>query len=92
MLATAPDAQVRDGKRAVEFATRACALAGWDQPVFLETLAAAYAESGEFQSAVEWQTKAMAVESDDLEGQQERLERYRNEKAYRQKAKSNSQK
>jgi tetratricopeptide (TPR) repeat protein len=58
LLATCPDAKHRDGKRAIESATRACELTGWKDPYKLATLAAAYAESGNFPKAIEWQQTA----------------------------------
>jgi tetratricopeptide (TPR) repeat protein len=59
LLATCPDAEVRDGKRAVELATRACQLSGWRDANDLENLAAGYAECGQFDKAVRWQTEAL---------------------------------
>ena len=59
LLATCPDAGHRDGKRAVELATRACKLSGWKDANDLENLAAGYAECGQFDQAVKWQTKAL---------------------------------
>jgi tetratricopeptide (TPR) repeat protein len=56
--ATCPEEKHRDGKRAVESATKACELTKWNQPKYLETLAAGYAEVADFESAVDWQTKA----------------------------------
>ena len=52
MLAACPEAKYRDGQRAVESATRACELTVWQQPGCLDTLAAAYAEAGDFDAAV----------------------------------------
>ncbi len=62
--ATCPDEQHRDGKKAVESATRACELTKWNEPAYLESLAAACAEEGNFDSAVKWQTRAIELYSD----------------------------
>lgn len=54
-LATCPDASVRDGKRAVELLTPAM-----DQSAqMLDTLAAAWAENGDFERATEYQRMAV---------------------------------
>jgi tetratricopeptide (TPR) repeat protein len=58
ILATCRDAQFRNGKVAVESAKRACELDNWGADS-IATLAAAYAESGDYPSAVRWQTKAV---------------------------------
>lgn len=49
--ATASDADLRDGKEALEFAQHAIRFGG-ENPVVLRTLAAAQAESGQFEAAV----------------------------------------
>ncbi len=63
-LATATDPKVRDGKAAVEFATKACELTAWKQPTYLDTLAAAYAEAGDFDTSVRRQIEAISLLND----------------------------
>lgn len=76
---TCPDPDVRNGVRARECATRACELTDWLDPSYLDTLAAAYAECGEFEEAVKWQEKAIEnVTAPELAADyQSRLELYR---------------
>ncbi|MGA3266327.1 MAG: tetratricopeptide repeat protein [Verrucomicrobiota bacterium] len=52
VLATCPQASRRNGNQAVALAQRANQLAGDGNPLFLGTLAAAYAEAGRFPEAV----------------------------------------
>jgi tetratricopeptide (TPR) repeat protein len=61
VLATAPDTSIRDGIRAVEFAQQAMELSGGNDPKFLRTLAAAYAESGRFSEAITTAKQAMMI-------------------------------
>jgi tetratricopeptide (TPR) repeat protein len=61
VLATCPDPRIRKGKEAVALATRACELSEWKTPHFLDTLAAAYAEAGDFRSAIAYEQKAISM-------------------------------
>jgi tetratricopeptide (TPR) repeat protein len=60
-LATSPHDAFRDGKRAIELATRACELSAWKDADCLDTLAAAHAEAGDFDQAVGIQEQAIAL-------------------------------
>ena len=86
VYATCPDDQFRDGARAVRLATRACELSGWTDAEKLSTLAAAYAEAGDFEQALKYQQKAMdlhAGNAEFLKTAEPRLELYRDNKPYR---------
>ncbi|PYK65628.1 MAG: hypothetical protein DME50_08125 [Verrucomicrobia bacterium] len=52
LLATHPDSKSRDGTESVRLAERACALTERRIPALLDTLAAAYAEGGDFPRAI----------------------------------------
>jgi hypothetical protein len=52
LFATYPDSDARDGAEAVRLAERACALTDRRLPALLATLAAAYAETGDFSRGV----------------------------------------
>ena len=59
ILATCPEASLRDGKKAVELAWQANALTGGENLTILHTLAAAFAEAGRFSEAVETAQRAL---------------------------------
>lgn len=83
-LATCPDEVFRDGTKAVEYATRACELTEWRKSFYFDTLAAAYAEVGDFESAVTWQTKSLGgARQSQIEEFRKRLELYKAKKPYR---------
>jgi len=52
LLATCPEPSVRNGKRAVDLAQQANEVTGGNIPQILGTLAAAWAESGQFKEAI----------------------------------------
>ncbi len=91
VLATHPDGQYRNGVEAVQLAGRACELTGYGQPIFIGTLAAAYAEAGEYEKAVETGEQACKLaaslgQTNLVEKNRELVGRYRNREAYREGA------
>ena len=84
LLATCPDGEIRDGRRAVTIATRGCELSGWRNVHTLSILAAAHAEAGEFAEAVKWQTRAIELVPPRAQHElRQRLELYQAGKPYR---------
>jgi tetratricopeptide (TPR) repeat protein len=61
VLATSPDASIRNGAKAVELARQADQLAGGKNPELAATLAAAYAEAGQFTEAITAAQRAMQL-------------------------------
>ena len=61
LLATSPDAAVRNGAEAVRLAEQGCRLTDYKQAQMLGTLAAAYAEAGRFTEAVTTAQKAIEL-------------------------------
>ena len=60
-LSTCPDASLRNGAKAIELAQKADQLAGGQNPIFIRTLAAAYAENGRFNDAIETAQRALQL-------------------------------
>jgi tetratricopeptide (TPR) repeat protein len=85
VLATSPDEKLRDGPRAIKLATEACQLTAYNQAHILSTLAAAYAETGDFENARKWSAKAVELGGKEhLEQMKKELESYRDNKPWRE--------
>ena len=88
LKATNEDERLRDGATAVLLAKRACELTGYDDPTFLDTLAAAYAEAGRYEEAIQTEQKAIAFALSLKQGEpvsvlEERIQLYRSYRPYR---------
>ncbi len=59
--ATCPNATFRNGQQAVKDAKAACSIMIWKDEHTIDTLAVAYAEIGDFNSAVQYVAQALAV-------------------------------
>lgn len=85
LLSTSPEQTVRDGNRAVKLAYEACTITNGKEPYCLTTLAAAYAEAGDFTSAIQWQTQAMLrAPVSSRAALQSRLSLYRRSRPFRE--------
>lgn len=96
VLATTPKDELRDGERAVELGIKACEATKYEAAHILSTLAAGYAESGDFETARKWAAKAVEAEvadetkenTEQLEQLKLELESYKNEKPWREEQKT----
>jgi tetratricopeptide (TPR) repeat protein len=85
LQATCPDEHYRNGRAALENATKACEHYQWKYWKGLETIAAAYAEIGDFDNAVKWAEKTIELApKEERQTAKEYLELYRSHKPYRQ--------
>lgn len=89
ILATHPDPKLRSASESLELANRVCQATNYDKPEYLDTLAAALAEAGQFDEAVHTARKAAELAlsggQDELARQlAQRLERYQSKQAFRQ--------
>jgi tetratricopeptide (TPR) repeat protein len=76
-LATSMNPDMLDIEKALAFSNRACELADWKNPYFLDTLATVYAEAGRFEDAAHWEAKAVELLPKDDEEAKETEKKYR---------------
>lgn len=87
LLATSPEPSLRNGTEAVALAKQACELTEWKAWTVIRTLAAAYAETGDFTQAVKYQKQTLSMPRfTDSERKEEegRLALYQAHKPYRE--------
>jgi tetratricopeptide (TPR) repeat protein len=89
LKATAPDDKYRNASESINLAEKANRIADYKEPDFLDTLAAAYAESGQFQNAAVTAQKAMKIAHEKgntklAEEINKRLKLYQTQKPYRE--------
>lgn len=84
LMATAPDPALRDGRAAVTTALRACELTQWENWPVITGLAAAYAEAGDFEKAVQFAERSLELAPPEARvARQERLDQFRRGIPYR---------
>ena len=85
ILATSPNSWLRDGKKAVALATKACEMTEWNNSDCIWILAAAYAENGDWENAIQRQTQFIEMSTTETEKKRAvvRLKLYQQKKPYR---------
>jgi tetratricopeptide (TPR) repeat protein len=96
VLCTSPTDTIRNGRRALELAEKACKLSLYKKAFAVSTLAAAHAEVGEFDKAREWSQKSIDLAKKEegdkteeehkelLESLQKEWECFKQDKPYRE--------
>ncbi len=86
LRATSPAEKLRRGAEAVKLATEACETTKWEKWQTIDTLAAAYAEAGDFEKAKQYQQRTLALKLTSAEEAKvkERLALYQQRKPYRE--------
>ena len=86
LLATSPEAAVRDGPEALKLAAKAVDLSHGKDPSMLDALAAAYAETGRFPEAVQTARRALDLAAQPLiPALKARLAMYERQQPFREK-------
>ena len=85
VLATSADDKIRKPKLALELGKKACEVTEYKMPHILSTLAACYADGGDFESAKQWSAKAVELGKGETKEQlQKELESYKLKKPWRE--------
>jgi tetratricopeptide (TPR) repeat protein len=86
LLASCPDDTFRDGKKAVEYAQKACVLTSWKDATSVDILAMADAADGNFSEAVKWENIFLqaSLPEEVRAAAQNRLKLYQDNKPYRE--------
>lgn len=95
VLATNPNKEVRNGSMALLYSSSACSETNWENPVYLDSYAAAQAELRNFDEAIRAQEKALATETlkemvgdTEYEAARQRLAIYKQGKPFRKEMSS----
>jgi tetratricopeptide (TPR) repeat protein len=87
LLATCSNDKIRNGREAVELATKVCELSKWSNAGWVDTLAAAEAEAGLFDAAVKHQKQAIELAkaaNSNTKDYEQHINLYRQHKPYRE--------
>ncbi len=88
VLATSPKDELRNGKRSLELGLKACEATDYKAAHILSTLAAGYAEVGDFENARKWSAKSVELGKEEKNEQVEQLEKelesYKENKPWRE--------
>ena len=90
-LATCPNKSFRNGASAINLAERVCRITHWRNSYYVDTLAAAKAESGDFSSAIKYEEQAIALEkgaTKRLTKAEERLRKFQRHEPFHERLKT----
>lgn len=90
LRATCPEKRIRNGRKAIKEATKACELTEWKIWGYIDTLAAAHAEAGNFDEAIKYQKQILPMAQEEpklAEEAKQRLTLYEHRKPYREEPK-----
>ncbi len=96
VLATSPQDDLRDGERSIKLGTEACEMTEYKESHILSTLAAGYAETGNFAEAIKWSEKAVELgkeeKNEQIDQLEKELENYKQNKPWREKQETKEKK